>query len=199
MIAVKFCRSLSNDMFIVQGIHCEINSSFKLEYKKSCDRFFADVARKCPDCHKGKLHRHGCYLRGFNDPVNGICDKVQIQRARCSGCGITHALIPAELVPCSRVPLLAQLLIAVMAGLFKDPDLTAHQAESSLTCYALSPLVIRYISKHISQYWSDFLSGYSGYRLEELWPLAWKEMKKQLFQVSGHRLALVLHHPTQLF
>ncbi|WP_422718360.1 DUF6431 domain-containing protein [Faecalibaculum rodentium] len=187
-------------MSILQSIHYEINSSFKQRYKRSCDQFFADDTRKCPDCHEGRLHRHGSYPRGFNDPVNGVCDKVQIQRAKCSLCAKTHALIPTAVVPFSRVPLLAQLLIAVMTGLFKSPDHTPHQAGYELDRYALSPIVIRYISKGIKKYWSDFLSRSSGLlSLEELCLLAWKDRKKQLFQLSGHRISQVFHNPTQLF
>ena len=162
MIAVKFCRSLSNDMIMVPGNHPEINSSFQNGYQKTCNRFFAGT-RKCPDCHDGKLYRHGSYLRSFESPVNGVRDEVLIQRAKCSVCGKTHALIPAELVPFSRVPLLAR--------------------------YALPPVVIRYISKHIAQYWSDFLSLFLDATLEELCLLAWKDRNKQLFQMSRYEIA----------
>ncbi|WP_217948442.1 DUF6431 domain-containing protein [Faecalibaculum rodentium] len=188
MIAVKFCRSLSNDMIMVPGNHPEINSSFQNGYQKTCNRFFAGT-RKCPDCHDGKLYRHGSYLRSFESPVNGVRDEVLIQRAKCSVCGKTHALIPAELVPFSRVPLLAQFLIAVMAGLFKGPDRTLRQAECELARYALPPVVIRYISKHIAQYWSDFLSLFLDATLEELCLLAWKDRNKQLFQMSRYEIA----------
>lgn len=63
----------------------------------------------CTCGHSGCLTIHGCYTRSLKADDSEIT--LSICRVKCSHCGKTHALLPSQLVPYSRVSLQEQAAI----------------------------------------------------------------------------------------
>lgn len=59
-------------------------------------------AIRCPCGHVG-FHLHGTYERKVKLALSVLA--LVVQRIRCPECGKTHALLPYDLIPWSRVPL----------------------------------------------------------------------------------------------
>ena len=70
-------------------------------YEKNMASRTTSLPRTCPQC-RGRMHRHGSYLRGVDEP-GGVTWWTRIQRMRCSGCGVTHGLLPHFLIPYARM------------------------------------------------------------------------------------------------
>jgi len=67
-----------------------------------------DIYRIQCSCHcRGSLIRHGFYSRTLKCVTGTL--KLRILRVKCTRCGRTHALLPAELVPYSQVSLYCQI------------------------------------------------------------------------------------------
>ncbi len=56
---------------------------------------------KCPDCNSTDLISHGYYKRNLIYECNHIHIKtiVTIKRVKCKSCGLTHALLPIDIIP----------------------------------------------------------------------------------------------------
>ena len=101
-----------------------------------------------PDCRSGIFHRHGTYERylieiGFEQPLcqedayKAFCDPedldslihinhMEILRIKCAGCGMTHAILPAD-----AIPFLSGTVLAVLFLLFQiccENDGTLNEA-----------------------------------------------------------------------
>ena len=63
----------------------------------------------CTCDHSRCLTIHGCYTRSLKEDDSEIT--LSICRVKCSHCGKTHALLPSQLVPYSRVSLQEQAAI----------------------------------------------------------------------------------------
>ena len=64
----------------------------------------------CSCGHSACLSRHAYYHRSIKTPPGKI--RLRICRVKCSFCGATHALLLAEMVPYSQIPLISQFYIA---------------------------------------------------------------------------------------
>ena len=81
---------------------------------------------KCPSCrHTGCLIKFGKYKRSIKS--EGVIVRLSIQRVICKECSDsnhlhTHALIPADIVPYSQVPMKDQLDIIIANGSKKETE-----------------------------------------------------------------------------
>lgn len=76
----------------------------------------------CTCGHSACLSKHAYYYRSIKTPLGKI--RLRICRVKCSLCGATHALLLAEMVPYSQIPLISQIYIA-RESLSSSPDYSA--------------------------------------------------------------------------
>lgn len=79
----------------------------------------------CTCGHSACLTRHAYYYRSIKTPLGKI--RLRICRVKCSLCGATHALLLAEMVPYSQIPLISQIYIT-RESLADSPDYNAVMA-----------------------------------------------------------------------
>lgn len=95
-------------------------------YDKTIDNLdFHQLTCSCG--HSACLTRHAYYLRYFKTPLGKL--RLRICRVKCSICGATHALLPAEMVPYSQIPLISQIYIA-RESLSSFPDYSSIMSEN---------------------------------------------------------------------
>lgn len=68
---------------------------------------------------RGSLVRHGFYHRMIKSTAGTL--RLKVLRLRCNTCGITHALLPLEVVPYSQVSLTCQ--IAILRYRISSPEM----------------------------------------------------------------------------
>lgn len=81
----------------------------------------------CSCGHSACLNKHAYYYRFIKTPLGKI--RLRICRVKCSFCGATHALLLAEMVPYSQIPLISQIYIT-KESLADSPDYTIVMAEN---------------------------------------------------------------------
>lgn len=81
----------------------------------------------CSCGHSACLNRHASYHRSVKTPPGKI--RLRICRVKCSFCAATHALLLAEMVPYSQIPLISQVYI-VRESLSDSSDYSAVMAEN---------------------------------------------------------------------
>lgn len=65
-------------------------------------QFYGVWDYSCPKCHaKHSFHRHGTYERYLVSFDNEMLEstRLEILRLQCSSCGVTHAILTADMVP----------------------------------------------------------------------------------------------------
>lgn len=81
----------------------------------------------CSCGHSACLNKHAYYYRSVKTPLGKI--RLRICRVKCSACGATHALLLAEMVPYSQIPLISQIYIT-RESLAGSPDYSAVMADN---------------------------------------------------------------------
>ena len=76
----------------------------------------------CSCGHSACRNRHAYYYRSIKTPSGKI--RLRICRVKCSFCDTTHALLLAEMIPYSQIPLISQIYIA-RESLSSSPDYSA--------------------------------------------------------------------------
>lgn len=101
------------------------SSSFNPVSQKNYDNTLASLQfhqLTCSCGHSGCLTRHGYYFRSFKSALKKVV--LRICRVKCSICGTTHAILPADMVPYSQIPLSIQIHVVLQhhnqAGDFQD-------------------------------------------------------------------------------
>lgn len=79
----------------------------------------------CSCGHSACLTKHAYYHRFIKTPLGKI--RLRICRVKCSLCGTTHALLLAEMVPYSQIPLISQIYIA-RESMAASPDYSSVMA-----------------------------------------------------------------------
>ncbi len=79
----------------------------------------------CSCGHSACLNKHAYYYRSIKTPLGKI--RLRICRVKCSLCGTTHALLLAEMVPYSQIPLISQIYIT-RESLADSPNYNAVMA-----------------------------------------------------------------------
>lgn len=95
-------------MIIITNITTKINTNFQNIY----NNIFYDLdlfLLKCNKCFGSTFHRHGCYSRKVK--VSGRLIDLKIYRVKCKYCNKTHAILPHNIVPYSRIMLSEQIRI----------------------------------------------------------------------------------------
>lgn len=93
-------------------------------YNKTIDSIpFHSLTCSCG--HSACLNKHAYYHRSVKTPLGKI--RLRICRVKCSLCGATHALLLAEMVPYSQIPLISQVYIA-RESMAESPDYPAIMA-----------------------------------------------------------------------
>lgn len=88
----------------------ELGREIYNDYIKSLDLFQV----KCNDCKcQGDCIRYGRYDRGyFIFPEDADSnERILIQRVLCKACGVTHAILPEEIVPYAQYSIIFMLLV----------------------------------------------------------------------------------------
>lgn len=81
----------------------------------------------CSCGHSACLTRHAYYRRSLKTSTGKL--SLRICRVKCSICGSTHALLLAEMVPYSQIPLISQIYIA-RESLSSFPDYSSIMSET---------------------------------------------------------------------
>lgn len=118
------------------------NHSFKSISQNYYDKTInsLDFHRLTCSCgHSACLNRHAYYHRSIKTPLGKI--RLRICRVKCSVCGITHALLLAEMVPYSQISLAAQIYITreslspspnYLNLMYKNPEIDENNVYSVL-------------------------------------------------------------------
>lgn len=102
----KGTRGITIDMITI--FNHTFNTLSQNYYDKTIDSIhFHRLACSCG--HSACLSKHAYYHRFVKTPLGKI--RLRICRVKCSFCGATHALLLAEMVPYSQIPLISQIYI----------------------------------------------------------------------------------------
>lgn len=112
---------------------------------------------QCTCGRSGCLTIHGCYTRSLKEDDSEIT--LSICRVKCSHCGRTHALLPSQLVPYSRVSLQEQA--AILSAYEDSGDFEQIMERTPSIDENLIASIIRRYVKHWMQKIRSFRVGLS--------------------------------------
>ena len=103
----KGTKGITIDMITI--FNSTFNTLSQNYYNKTIDSLhFHNLTCSCG--HSACLNKHAYYYRFIKTPLGKM--RLRICRVKCSLCGTTHALLLAEMVPYSQIPLISQIYIA---------------------------------------------------------------------------------------
>lgn len=126
----------------------DFDTSYK-DYNENILSFYGIWNYKCPCCHaSGSLNRHGTYHRYLLVLTTSLSDtylleelRLEILRLRCSSCGHTHAVLPAECIPFTGTSV--YLLITVCSHFYQKQSVTSTASNFQISWQFLYLLISR--------------------------------------------------------
>lgn len=94
---------------------------------------------------KGNLVRHGYYKRRVKTPLGTIT--LRILRVKCKSCGKTHAVLPANIIPYSQVPL--ESMIKIVRSPLKSKEVVEILNQN----YDITESDVSNIKRRFKKYW----------------------------------------------
>lgn len=140
---------------------------------------------QCTCGRSGCLTIHGCYTRSLKEDDSEIT--LSICRVKCSHCGRTHALLPSQLVPYSRVSLQEQAAILSAYENFGDFEQIMERTPS-IDENLIASIIRRYV-KH-------WMQKIRSFRVELSFP---PRLVKQCFSLFRNQFMQIRQTPNILF
>ena len=140
----------------------------------------------CSCGHSACLNRHAYYHRSVKTPLGKI--RLRICRVKCSFCGATHALLLAEMVPYSQIPLISQVYIT-RESLSDSPDYSAVMAENP----EIDESNIASVLRQFHRFWKERLLS-QGISLTD-----YKNLTRQSFSFFRRQFMQIKCTPNILF
>lgn len=133
----------------------------------------------CSCGHSACLNKHAYYHRSIKTPLGKI--RLRICRVKCSLCGATHALLLAEMVPYSQIPLLSQVYI-IGESLADSPDYSVLMAENP----EIDESNIASVLRQFNHFWKERLLSQGISLLDHcnLIRLSFSFFKRQFMQIK---------------
>lgn len=135
---------------------------------------------KCSCGHYGTLTRHACYSRSIK-LSGGIQAVLNIVRVKCSHCGKTHALIPAQIVPYSQI--LLNDHISICSNYIDNISQEKIMTDNPL----IDESNISYIIRNFNKHWVQRLAAFSislGLNTTELVKKCFSLCSRQFMQIK---------------
>lgn len=140
-----------------------IDDKIKYLSQDSYDNFIDRInihQLSCTCDKKGNLIKHGWYFRSVKTP-NGLV-RLKILRVFCKLCKKTHAIVPAEIVPCSQTQLCdhVKIIKAYHSKESYEPIMENNQSVDESN--------IRYIVRKYVRYWKERLASVKSSVFDEI-------------------------------
>ena len=135
---------------------------------------------KCSCGHSGTLTRHACYSRSIK-LSGGIQAVLNIVRVKCSHCGKTHALIPAQIVSYSQF--LLNDHISICSNYIDNISQEKIMTDNPL----IDESNISYIIRNFNKHWVQRLAAFSislGLNTTELVKKCFSLCSRQFMQIK---------------
>ena len=133
----------------------------------------------CSCGHSACLNKHAYYYRFIKTPLGKI--RLRICRVKCSLCGTTHALLLAEMVPYSQIPLISQIYIA-RESMTASPDYSSVMAANP----EIDESNIASVLRQFNRFWKERLlsQGISLADHNDLVHQAFAFFRRQFMQIK---------------
>jgi len=128
---------------------------------------------KCNDCQcRGECIRYGRYDRGyFLFPEDADSnERIFIQRVLCKACGVTHAILPEEIVPYAQYSIIFMLL--VLEQYFLRPE-THRTVQEICDEFRITPPLLYRWKKAFKKDKDKYLGVLESDKYTELEALSW--------------------------
>lgn len=140
---------------------------------------------QCTCGRSGCLTIHGYYTRSLKEEDSEIT--LSVCRVKCSHCGKTHALLPSQLVPYSRVSLQDQ--VSIISAYEDSGDFEQIMEETPSIDENLTASIIK-------RYITHWMQKVRSFRIELSLP---SRLVKQCFSLFGNQFMQIRQTPNILF